>query len=290
LRVVGSWVRDTRGLSLGRIEEVLLNRNNGALEFAIVAPNAATASTRLVPIPWSMLNYAWDQAKTGGPAGANQVFVSSVDAQRLAQAPSMDRSRSTTANDPALAAAATFFSGQGATGSGSSSVSGAGGVSTVTSNQVPAPALLPDGAVIDSNGVPVVATNLAGTNVVSAASRRQTNVISIPKPGSAPPFAPLTTNQPAVSGVAATNPGQPAAASTTGSAPPGGNRVSGTPVPGTGRPAPQPGNGNSGSGTRVPATGGTGSGSTSGGSGSGGTTGGTGGSTGGSTGGAGGTR
>src|SRR5205809_389152 len=39
LRVVGSWVRDPRGLSLGRIEEVLLNRNNGALEFAIVAPN-----------------------------------------------------------------------------------------------------------------------------------------------------------------------------------------------------------------------------------------------------------
>ncbi len=291
LRVVGSWVRDPRGLSLGRIEEVLLNRNNGAIEFAIVAPNSPTAAnTRLVPMPWSMLNYAWDQAQAGGPAGANQVFVANVGAERLAQAPSLDRSRSTTANDPVLAAASMFFSAQGGAGNASSSVSGSGAASTtLTSDQAFAPALIASGVgLVDTNGL-AVATNGGGTNAsLPPSSRSQTNFIPIPRPGSAPPYTPLTPNPPAAPGAATGSPSQPAsgAANSGGIAPPsGGQRASGTPVPGTGKPpGPPVTGGGTENGTRVPATGGTGSGSSSGGAGTGGSTGGAGGSTGGAAG------
>jgi hypothetical protein len=124
LRIVGSHVRNATGEKLGRIEEVLVNRTSGVIDYAVLAPNFPTNEARLVPVPWSILTYAWDQSRAGGPAGANQIFIANVDSARLARAPVLDRTR-TTGIDPALAAANNYFGVPvGATGAGSESVVG----------------------------------------------------------------------------------------------------------------------------------------------------------------------
>src|SRR5262245_57010558 len=74
LRVVGSVVHDRSGGRLGRIEEVLVNPQSGQIEFAALATGFPTNNARLVPVPWSLLRYEWDQSQAGGPAGANQIF------------------------------------------------------------------------------------------------------------------------------------------------------------------------------------------------------------------------
>jgi hypothetical protein len=63
LRIVGSHVRNPEGDKLGRIEEVLLNRATRAMDYAVLAPNFPTNQSRLVPVPWSILTYAWDQSR-----------------------------------------------------------------------------------------------------------------------------------------------------------------------------------------------------------------------------------
>lgn len=127
LRVVGSQVRNHAGERLGLIEEVLVNRANGAVEYAVVSPQYPTNSARQTPVPWSALSYAWDQSRAGGPPGANQIFIVNIDPRRLATAPTFDRTR--TGMDQALANAGNFF-GQsqpaGATGTTGGAVTGAG--------------------------------------------------------------------------------------------------------------------------------------------------------------------
>jgi hypothetical protein len=133
LRIVGSQVLNKGGDRLGRIEELLVNRASGAVDYAVVAPHFPTNSARLVPIPWSALTYAWDQSRAGGPAGANQVFIANVDARRLAQAPSIDRARPS-ATDETLANANNFFGvpqAAGATGTPSTGVTGTGAAPAV---------------------------------------------------------------------------------------------------------------------------------------------------------------
>src|SRR5688572_7007082 len=128
LRVVGSQVRNQSGERLGLIEEVLVSRANGAVEFAIVSPQYPTNSARQVPIPWGALSHAWDQSRAGGPAGANQVFILNIDSRRLATAPTLERTRTPATMDQTLANAGTFF-GQtqpaGAAGGTVGTVSGA---------------------------------------------------------------------------------------------------------------------------------------------------------------------
>jgi hypothetical protein len=96
LRVVGSQVRNPAGERLGLIEEVLVSRANGAIEYAIVSPHYPTNRARQVPVPWRALSHVWDQGQAGGPAGANQIFILNIDAARLATAPVLDRSRPAT--------------------------------------------------------------------------------------------------------------------------------------------------------------------------------------------------
>src|SRR5688572_18765101 len=95
LRIVGSHVRNPTGDKLGRIEEVLVNRTSGAIDYAVLAPNFPTNDSRLVPVPWSILTYAWDQSRAGGPAGANQVFIANLEPSYLAKATTLDRARTT---------------------------------------------------------------------------------------------------------------------------------------------------------------------------------------------------
>lgn len=142
LRVVGSHVLGQTGERLGRIEEVLLNRTTGAIEFAVVAPQTPANSPRLVPIPWGSLTHTWDQSRTGGPAGANQVFSANLDSRRLAQAPSFDRSR-IVGMDQVLANAGTFFGQPQATGAASAAggnVSGVGAATPPQTGTIPTPA------------------------------------------------------------------------------------------------------------------------------------------------------
>src|SRR5688572_16199878 len=116
LRIVGSQVRNHASQRLGLIEEVLINRANGVVDYAVVSPHYPTNSARQIPIPWGALAHAWDQSRAGGPAGANQVFIVNIDPRRLALAPAFDRVR-TAGMDQTLASAGSFF-GQsaGATG------------------------------------------------------------------------------------------------------------------------------------------------------------------------------
>src|SRR5687767_4258739 len=126
LRVVGSQVRNHAGERLGLIEEVLVSRANGAIEYAIVSPHYPTNRARQVPVPWGALSHVWDQSRAGGPAGANQIFILNIDAARLAAAPVLDRSRPATM-DQTLANSGSFFGqGQpvGATGATAGTVTG----------------------------------------------------------------------------------------------------------------------------------------------------------------------
>ena len=127
LRVVGSQVRNQTGERLGLIEEMFVHRTSGAAEYAIVSPSYPTNSSRQVPVPWGALTYVWDQSRAGGPSGANQVFILNMDARMLAQAPAIDRSRSSTM-DQTLANARNFFGvpqAVGATGTPATGVTGA---------------------------------------------------------------------------------------------------------------------------------------------------------------------
>jgi hypothetical protein len=216
LRVVGSQVRSTAGAQLGRIEEVLLNRANGTVGFAVIAAGAPARTARVVPVPWSMLTYAWDQSQAGGPAGANQVFVANLDAQRLAQAPALDRTRA--GMDASLAAASTFFgaptTGFGATGNASTTFFGGTNQTFGTTNQM----------TVSTNPPPV----------------REFG------PGSGPPFTPLQTNfLPATPQQAPNDTQNPPTSNPGAGTPPPtqGTGKSGTPVPGAGRPPPSPGTG-----------------------------------------------
>jgi hypothetical protein len=226
LRIVGSHVHNPDGYRLGRIEEVLVNRTNGVTDYAVVAASFPTNDSRLVPLPWSMLTYAWDQSRAGGPAGANQIFIANIGPERLAKAPTLDRNR-TSGIEPALAAANSYFGGAfGGTGSGSGTVGGAGSsqpplvspAGAATPATVAAPGVA-DGtatsgtqgqqpfyvvpgtaggfAFVTTNGVVDAPTNANSTNAVGAPSLGGTN--SPPatnsgvvfQPGSGPPFTPF---------------------------------------------------------------------------------------------------
>lgn len=227
LRVVGSQVRNPGGERLGRIEEVLVNRSTRAVDYAILAPQFPTNESRLVPVPWTMLTYAWDQSRAGGPAGANQVFIANLNPSTLAKAPSIDPSR-TTGIDPSLEAAHNYFaSSLGGTGSGSGLVSGgaSGGPNTVVPSTGVAGTVAPAGGAslqnqgqpfyIPPSGVPgfvfigtngtVVPTNTPGTNAPG------TNVTGTPRQpitnsaGTLPPqLAPGRPFGPVVEGTNAT--------------------------------------------------------------------------------------
>jgi len=200
LRIVGSQVRNPSGDKLGRIEEVLLNRATHAIEYAVLAPNFPTNESRLVPVPWSILNYAWDQSRVGGPAGANQIFIANLEPTTLAKAPAIDRAR-TTGIDFALEAANSFFgSGIGGTGSSSGTTGGSGsgeattspsyrepfyyyppaysGVGFIDTNRIPIPTNGTSPGIPTSPGAPMPPGTNTGTPVPF-------------QPGAAPPFTPF---------------------------------------------------------------------------------------------------
>ena len=229
LRIVGSHVRNPGGDKLGRIEEVLLNRTTRAIDYAVLAPNFPTNQSRLVPVPWSILTYAWDQSRAGGPAGANQIFIANLEPATLMKAPTLDRAR-TTGSDPALAAANSYFGvGTGGTGNSSGTVGGRGSSQPVLIPPVPAGAtVVPQSAVSDGaaalpkqqqpvfvspGGVPgfvffdtntaSFSTNAGTTNVAGTPIPPATNAgTRVPLPaGGGRPFTPFpggTNSQPQV--------------------------------------------------------------------------------------------
>jgi hypothetical protein len=273
LRIVGSQVQNPTGQRLGRIEEVLVNRASGAIDYALLAPGFPTNTSRLVPVPWSSLTQAWDQNRAGGPAGANQVFVANIPPERLANAPTLDRNR-TFATDPALAAANSHFGaalGAGGTGSGSGTVSGTGssqpavisptGVvapGTLTASGVPngnatvgtqgqGTFAVPNGSggftFVTTNRIGQVPANAAATNLVGTLPA-VTNAPNTPgatngvafQPGSGTPFAPFIPGAPTN---VTTQPAGPSGPS--GGLGPPGERSQGTPQTPVRTPAQSPG-------------------------------------------------
>jgi hypothetical protein len=278
LRIVGSQVQNPQGFRLGRIEEVLINRANGAIDYALLAPSSPSNNARVVPLPWSMLAQAWDQNRASGPAGANQVFVANITPERLANAPTLDRNRIMGA-DPALAAANGFFGAAvGGTGSGSGTVSGTGSgqpavvspTGVIAPGTVAAPGVangnaavgtqgqgafaVPNGVggftFVSTNAIRQVPANATATNLVGTLPA-VTNAPNAPgatngivfQPGSGPPFTPVTGTAPPAN--ATTPPAGPSGPSA-GLGPPG-ERSQGIPQTPVRTPAqgpvrtPQPG-------------------------------------------------
>jgi hypothetical protein len=208
-------VRNPSGDKLGRIEEVLVNRTTRAIDYAVLAPNFPTNESRLVPVPWSILTYAWDQSRAGGPAGANQIFIVNLEPATLAKAPTLDRTR-TTGIDPALEAANNYFvPGTGSSGTGSSTLNGAGasqpGLVGATAPANGAVVTQDPNAALSNQGQPVFIppvgfpgvvvldtnanqfpTNGTGTNVAGTPIPATNTGPRVPfQPGAAPPFTPF---------------------------------------------------------------------------------------------------
>lgn len=91
LRVVGSNVRNPQGEYLGRIEEAAINPQTGRIEFAMLQIHYPAVGTRVTPIPWKVLNYAWDQSQAGGVPGAMQTFILNMSRAQLERAPTLDK-------------------------------------------------------------------------------------------------------------------------------------------------------------------------------------------------------
>src|ERR1043165_926378 len=100
LRVVGSTVKNPQGEYLGRIEEAAINPNTGQLEFAMLQIYYPTNTSRITPVPWKVLNYVSDQSQNGGLPGAVQTFSLSMSRSQLERAPTLDRSRWPSLNEP----------------------------------------------------------------------------------------------------------------------------------------------------------------------------------------------
>lgn len=163
MRVVGSNVKNLIGEYLGRVENVVVNGENGMTEFAMLLVNYPTNTTRYTPVPWGSLSYVWDQSQVGGVPGALQVFLLNVDKATLERAPSLDRSEWAALRDPSFPQRiAAFFgpsdtSAVGAPGAASGVVAGgaAGGVVPSAVTSVPGATTTP-GFSGGSGGFPVI--------------------------------------------------------------------------------------------------------------------------------------
>lgn len=87
-KVIGCSVNDSSGNRVGRIEDILLNPVSGKIDFAVISPAipGATAETtatgKLVPVPWSLLE--------SNPNAAGAGFTLKANADKLAQAPTIN--------------------------------------------------------------------------------------------------------------------------------------------------------------------------------------------------------
>lgn len=195
MRVVGSNVKNLIGEYLGRIENVVVNGENGMTEFAMLLVNYPTNTTRYTPVPWGSLSYVWDHSQVGGIPGALQVFLLNVDKATLERAPALDRSQWAALRDPNFEQRIAAFFGPsdtaavGAPGSAGGVIAGGAAGSAVAApvTSVPAaattpaflgggggfPVLLPPGAVLltESNFLGgtnfVITTNVLLTNMVA---------------------------------------------------------------------------------------------------------------------------
>src|SRR5256885_15191096 len=86
LRIVGSNVKNLKGEYLGRIDDVALSPESKQIEFALVDMAYPTNTGTVMPVPWQLLNYVWDQEQIGGTPVAVQLFRLDLDKRQLAQA------------------------------------------------------------------------------------------------------------------------------------------------------------------------------------------------------------
>ncbi|HUR47478.1 MAG TPA: hypothetical protein VMZ27_16465 [Candidatus Saccharimonadales bacterium] len=182
LRIVGSNLMNPQGQYLGRIEEAMLSTRN-QLEFALIATAYPTNDAVLTPVPWSLLNHAWDQSKAGGTPGAVQTFLAPVDKAKLALGPKISRNHRTDLPGDFVQQVYAYYGASpgeiGATGSSSTTVSGgATGGSTTASTGT---AATPSGVVVGGgDGVavpPVVYTDPSGLIVALPGTNTLTNSV-----------------------------------------------------------------------------------------------------------------
>ena len=81
-QVVGMEVHNTSNQNLGRIEEVVFDRNRGTIGYVVVAPAGADAGSKLVAVPWDALK----------KQGDDKTFVVDVANDKWAKAPTFEKS------------------------------------------------------------------------------------------------------------------------------------------------------------------------------------------------------
>jgi sporulation protein YlmC with PRC-barrel domain len=81
-RVLGSTIFDRQGEKIGRVEDVMVHKENGHVAYAIMIHGGVLgAGGRYHPLPWSMLHF--DVERNG--------YVVPLDRAQLEQAPTLDQ-------------------------------------------------------------------------------------------------------------------------------------------------------------------------------------------------------
>jgi hypothetical protein len=90
LRVSGANLRDNQGATIGRVEDLIVDRASGRIEFLIVSTFFPTNGTHLTPIPWKAISPLPEQTNI---PGANQGFALNFPRTKLHGAPTFERYR-----------------------------------------------------------------------------------------------------------------------------------------------------------------------------------------------------
>ena len=73
-RVIGTAVKDSAGATIGKIEDVILDKTDNAVMFAVVGFGGLLGmGEKFHPLPWSVLNYDEDESAYVVPYSAEEL-------------------------------------------------------------------------------------------------------------------------------------------------------------------------------------------------------------------------
>jgi sporulation protein YlmC with PRC-barrel domain len=80
-KLIGSEIRNSQGETIGRVEDLVINPQNGKVRMAILGTSLAGGQGEMfTPIPWTALNVS-----------SERNYVVNIDRQKLSTAPSMSK-------------------------------------------------------------------------------------------------------------------------------------------------------------------------------------------------------
>jgi sporulation protein YlmC with PRC-barrel domain len=89
----GSAVNDSSGKRVATLEDTIINSASGRVDFALLSlADAASASNKLVPVPWSLLKTSASSSQYATRAEKPAFTLKNVDQKKLDAAPSVNAS------------------------------------------------------------------------------------------------------------------------------------------------------------------------------------------------------